>query len=194
MNATQVIERLNEQYDSISVRLFWESKETVNGVVDYRINANKIVKYSFLHEALMMSDDIRHLLPEIPDNKVDTLLEDLYNYDLEYDAPMWTEWDKVEAMLRDYLSELQTEDNTSDTSKFVGCIDWYLCNGELDCRHEYTDAAVFEAAIREENYCGAPMGVIVYKDENGKTIPYDFVFQMDPPPLYFRIEARKEKE
>ena len=52
---------------------------------------------------------------------------------------------------------------------------------------EYTDAEQFVAAIKEENHVGTPMGIILYRDSEGQTIPQDFVAELDPPPQEFEV-------
>ena len=41
--------------------------------------------------------------------------------------------------------------------------------------------------IKEENYYGVPMSIVLYKDKDGNTIPYSFITQLDPPPKGFEI-------
>ena len=53
---------------------------------------------------------------------------------------------------------------------------------------EYTDAEQFIQDIQEETYYGAPITVVLYRDEHGQTIPQDFLKQLDPPPKGFRVE------
>ena len=41
--------------------------------------------------------------------------------------------------------------------------------------------------IRDRFY-GVPLTVVLYRDEQGKTIPQDFLSELDPPPRGFRVE------
>lgn len=191
MTVEKMIENLNAQYATIRDKSFWDVRETLDGNA-YLQEATKMVKYSFLHEALTMNLDIRDTLSKVPDAKIGTLLEDLFNFDFEYDEPMWTEWAKVETLLQDYIDSLSAETKSSEADEYVGRIDFFGLNGELDCSHPYTSAYAFERDIKEENYYGVPMGIVVYADKDGNTIPHEFVLQMDPPPKYFRIEKREE--
>ena len=52
---------------------------------------------------------------------------------------------------------------------------------------EYTSPYQFEKDIKEENYYGVPMSIVLYKDKDGSTIPHGFIAQLDPPPKGFEI-------
>ena len=41
--------------------------------------------------------------------------------------------------------------------------------------------------IKEENYYGVPMSIVLYQDKDGNTIPHGFITQLDPPPKGFEI-------
>ena len=69
----------------------------------------------------------------------------------------------------------------------VGRIDFLATNGSVGESVEYTDAEEFVAAIKEENYFGAPMRIVLYRDSGGQTIPQDFLKELDPPPQGFEI-------
>ena len=69
----------------------------------------------------------------------------------------------------------------------VGRIDFLATNGSVGESVEYTDAEEFVAAIKEENYFGAPMRIVLYRDSEGQTIPQDFLKELDPPPQGFEI-------
>lgn len=73
-----------------------------------------------------------------------------------------------------------------DTLQAVGRIDFLAANGTVGDSVEYTDAEQFVAAIKEENHVGTPMGIILYRDSEGQTIPQDFVAELDPPPQNLR--------
>ena len=74
-----------------------------------------------------------------------------------------------------------------DTPQAVGRIDFLAANGTVGDSVEYTDAEGFVAAIKEENHVGTPMGIILYRDSEGQTIPQDFVAELDPPPQEFEV-------
>lgn len=70
----------------------------------------------------------------------------------------------------------------------VGRIEYLGSNGKVGETVEYTDAERFERDIKGENYHGAPMNVVVYRNAEGSTIPYDFIFECDPPLQGFSVE------
>ena len=90
------------------------------------------------------------------------------------------EYDKIQA--EKALAESEPELET------VGRIEYLGTNGEPGEVVEYTDAEQFIQDIQEETYYGAPITVVLYRDEHGQTIPQDFLKQLDPPPKGFRVE------
>ena len=90
------------------------------------------------------------------------------------------EYDKIqeEKALAESVPELET----------VGRIEYPGTNGEPGEIVAYTDAEQFVQDIREETYYGAPITVVLYRDEHGQTIPQDFLKELDPPPKGLRVE------
>lgn len=72
-------------------------------------------------------------------------------------------------------------------SKPIGRIDYLGTDGKVGESIEYTSPYQFEKDIKEENYYGVPMSIVLYKDKDGKTIPHSFITQLDPPPKGFEI-------
>ena len=72
-------------------------------------------------------------------------------------------------------------------SKPVGRIDYLGTDGKVGESIEYTSPYSFEKDIKEENYYGVPMSIVLYQDRDGSTIPHDFIAQLDPPPKGFEI-------
>ena len=70
----------------------------------------------------------------------------------------------------------------------VGRIEYLGSNGEVGETVEYTDAERFERDIKDENYYGTPISVVVYRNADGSTIPYNFISECDPPLQGFAIE------
>ena len=70
----------------------------------------------------------------------------------------------------------------------VGRIEYLGSNGQVGETVEYTDADRFERDIKDENYYGTPMSVVVYRNADGSTIPYSFISECDPPLQGFAIE------
>ena len=69
----------------------------------------------------------------------------------------------------------------------IGRIDYLGTDGKVGESIEYTSPYSFEKDIKEENYYGVPMSIVLYKDKDGSTIPHDFITQLDPPPKSFEI-------
>lgn len=72
-------------------------------------------------------------------------------------------------------------------SKPIGRIDYLGTDGKVGESIEYTSPYSFEKDIKEENYYGVPMSIVLYQDRDGSTIPHDFIAQLDPPPKGFEI-------
>ena len=72
-------------------------------------------------------------------------------------------------------------------SKPIGRIDYLGTDGRVGESIEYTSPYQFEKDIKEENYYGVPMSIVLYKDKDGNTIPHGFIAQLDPPPKGFEI-------
>lgn len=53
---------------------------------------------------------------------------------------------------------------------------------------EYTDAERFVRDIKEETFYGAPFTVVFYRDKQGHTMSQEFLMELDPPPMGFRVE------
>ena len=70
----------------------------------------------------------------------------------------------------------------------VGRIEYLGSNGQVGETVEYTDAERFERDIKDENYYGTPMSVVVYRNADGSTIPHAFISECDPPLQGFSIE------
>ena len=90
------------------------------------------------------------------------------------------EYDKIQE--EKALAESEPELETVGRIKYLGS------NGKPGEIVEYTDAEQFVQDIREETYYGAPITVVLYRDEHGQTIPQDFLKELDPPPKGFRVE------
>ena len=47
--------------------------------------------------------------------------------------------------------------------------------------------------IEDETFYGVPFTVVLYRDEQGNTIPQDFLSELDPPPKGFRLVELNDK-
>ena len=74
----------------------------------------------------------------------------------------------------------------------IGRIEFLGPGGIVGERVEYMDPNKFVKDILDENYAGAPMVIVLYRDQDGNTIPQDFVSQLDPPPQGLQIIEYKQ--
>lgn len=84
--------------------------------------------------------------------------------------------------------------NTLTSKRPVRQIDFLDLNGKVMENCYYCTKEDFLKTVKEENYYGVPMAVNVFRDENGQTIPLDFVKNFDPLPQGFKIFYYKEGE
>lgn len=72
-------------------------------------------------------------------------------------------------------------------SKPVGRIDFLGTDGQVRESIEYTSEYQFVKDIKDENFYGTPMSVVIYADKDGNTISRDFVNELDPLPQGFKV-------
>lgn len=70
----------------------------------------------------------------------------------------------------------------------VGYIEYLGTDGTPVETMEYTDAEEFLEKIKEETFYGAPFTVVFYQDKQGHTMSQEFLMELDPPPMGFRVE------
>lgn len=107
-------------------------------------------------------------------------------------------------MADDFLSSFVSQNLSSLEEKDalphpVGRIDYLALSGQVQESVEYVDPLKFVADVKEENFYGVPMVLVLYRDKDGQTISRDFIRDLDPPPKGFRIEdytglPREEKQ
>ena len=88
----------------------------------------------------------------------------------------------VDGSERKVLSIVSTNKEAPVESKPIGRIDYLHTDGRVRESIEYTSPYQLEKDIKEENYYGVPMKIVLYKDRDGTTIQHDFISQLDPPP------------
>jgi N12 class adenine-specific DNA methylase/adenine-specific DNA methylase len=116
-----------------------------------------------------------------PDNRLGTYLTMLN--DRGYDVTL----SSVEDGERSIRSVISDNKEAPVESKPIGRIEYLGSNGKVGESIEYTSPYSFEKDIKEENYYGVPMNIVLYKDGNGNTIPHSFISELDPPPKGFEI-------
>lgn len=81
------------------------------------------------------------------------------------------------------------KDNPIDTMP-VARIDVIDENGDVEISTDFTDESAFIRNVFEENERGTKMRVVLYRDDNGRTIPTNFVEEMKPPyPTYEFVDS-----
>ena len=91
------------------------------------------------------------------------------------------------------ILEAEQEKKTEAPEKPVGRIEYLGTNGGVGEAVEYTNSEQFKKDIESETYYGAPLTVVLYQDSNGRTIPKDFLYKLDPPPKGVRVEDAPQK-
>ena len=116
-----------------------------------------------------------------PQHRLETYLTMLTDrgYDIEVNA--------LEDGKRITRTVVSTTKEAPIESKPIGRIDYLGTDGKVGESIEYTSPYSFEKDIKEENYYGVPMSIVLYKDKDGNTIPHSFITQLDPPPKGFEI-------
>ena len=116
-----------------------------------------------------------------PQHRLETYLTMLTDrgYDVEVNA--------LEDGKRITRTVVSTTKEAPIESKPIGTIDYLGTDGKVGESIEYTSPYSFEKDIKEENYYGVPMSIVLYKDKDGNTIPHGFIAQLDPPPKGFEI-------
>ncbi len=71
----------------------------------------------------------------------------------------------------------------------VGRIDFLHTDGRVRESIEYTSPYQLEKDIKEENFYGVPMQVVLYADKDGKTVEHGYISETDPPLNGFSIIA-----
>lgn len=75
----------------------------------------------------------------------------------------------------------------SSQDHVVARIDFLGSNGMAGESVEYTNYEQFRKDVERETYYGAPMILVLFEDEDGDTIPRDFIAELDPPPKGVRV-------
>ena len=116
-----------------------------------------------------------------PQHRLETYLTMLTDrgYDVEVNA--------LEDGKRITRTVVSTTKEAPIESKPIGRIDYLGTDGKVGESIEYTSPYSFEKDIKEENYYGVPMSIVLYKDKDGNTIPHGFIAPLDPPPKGFEI-------
>jgi len=81
------------------------------------------------------------------------------------------------------------KDNPMDTMP-VARVDVLDDNGDVEISTDFTYESAFLRNVFEENQRGTKMRIVLYRDDNGRTIPTSFVEEMKPPyPTYEFVDS-----
>ena len=72
-------------------------------------------------------------------------------------------------------------------SKPIGRIEYLHTDGKVRESIEYTSPYQLEKDIKEENYYGVPMSVVLYKQADGSVVPHEYITECDPPLQGFSV-------
>lgn len=181
-NALPVYDRVREPYRSyLAVKA-----ENPDSLVLYQIgdffeaygeDAQKVAEaLDLVMTSRAISDSERVPMVGFPQHTLETYMNMLT--DRGFDLAVST----VDGSERKVLSIVSTIKEAPVQSKPIGRIDYLHTDGRVRESIEYTSPYQFEKDIKEENYYGVPMKIVLYKDRDGTTIPQDFISQLDPSP------------
>lgn len=122
----------------------------------------------------------------IPAHRLETVISMLHDRNL--DVVVAT----LENGQRQTLSIPSQHQGVAEESWPVGRIDYLSAVGTVGYSIEYLDPERLIKEAKEETNYGVPMTIVLYRDKDGKTIPQDFLTELDPPPKGFRVEDAKE--
>ena len=186
-NALPVYDRVREPYrsylavkaenpDSLVLYQVWDFYEA------YGEDAQKVAEaLDLVMTSRAISDSERVPMVGFPQHTLETYMNMLT--DRGFDLAVST----VDGSERKVLSIVSTNKEAPVQSKPIGRIDYLHTDGRVRESIEYTSPYQFEKDIKEENYYGVPMKIILYKDRDGTTIPQDFISQLDPSPQGVKI-------
>ena len=135
-----------------------------------------------LHLANKTVDGERVPMCGIPSNRLEVYLNMLNDRGLDVAVCTLENGERVTRLV-------VSQEKLDPTESYpVGRIDYLYTDGRVQESIEYTSEYKFVKDIREENHYGVPMTVVFYQDKDGKTIPQDFIAELDPPVQGVRIE------
>ena len=181
-NALPVYDRVREPYRSyLAVKA-----ENPDSLVLYQVgdffeaygeDAQKVAEaLDLVMTFRAISDSERVPMVGFPQHTLETYMNMLT--DRGFDLAVST----VDGSERKVLSIVSTNKEAPVESKPIGRIDYLHTDGRVRESIEYTSPYQLEKDIKEENYYGVPMKIVLYKDRDGTTIQHNFISQLDPPP------------
>lgn len=83
------------------------------------------------------------------------------------------------------------------SESYIARLDYLAFNGKVYSSVEYSDETAFLTDLKNQLDCGVPLCVVLYRDQNGKTISRAFLNDLDTLPKGLFVEdssRRKPKE
>ena len=93
----------------------------------------------------------------------------------------------AENPMNDQPKEEITAHSTAIKPQAIGRLDYLDSKGQVGEQVEYTDAAGLVAQVAEDADVGAPFTITLYRDQNGNTIPQDFLTELGTLPKGFAV-------
>ena len=92
-----------------------------------------------------------------------------------------------EVIMNDQPKAENTAHLTAINPQAIGRLDYLDSRGQVGEQVEYTDAAEFVAQVAEDADVGVPFTITLYRDQNGNTIPQDFLTELGTLPKGFAV-------
>ena len=92
------------------------------------------------------------------------------------------------------LSEYRADCEKRSLLRPVARIDFLGCGGNVADSREFCSEADFLKELKEELYCGVPLIVVLYKDDNGATISKNFLEELDTLPKGLREDIMPKQD
>ena len=74
------------------------------------------------------------------------------------------------------------------SESYIARLDYLAFNGKVCSSVEYSDEQRFLADLKKSLYHGVPLCVVLYRDQNGKTISRTFLNDLDTLPKGLSVE------
>ena len=74
------------------------------------------------------------------------------------------------------------------SESYIARLDYLAFNGKVCSSVEYSDETAFLTDLKNQLDCGVPLCVVLYRDQNGKTISRAFLNDLDTLPKGFSVE------
>ena len=87
---------------------------------------------------------------------------------------------------KEYTLTSQNKEDPTE-SKPIGRIEYLHTDGKVRESIEYTSPYQLEKDVKEENYYGVPMSVVLYKQADGSVVPHEYITECDPPLQGFSV-------